>query len=410
MNLYVVELSNRKNILLNPNNKITDINNKIWILGTFLGKGSYGEVFEIRRDNENHFNYSCKFIEMKYGTIELDFMIQNCKKRLLNDFINKEKINHLAILELISYGNIIINNTEYIFIIVKKMASDLAMINIINKYVSINSIISMLIQIIYGIKYIHERGFIHNDIKSENILLDTKNNCYISDYGSVTKYSKKCLVKNKFYDGTLLFSSIDVNLHIGSKRSDIESLLYNLIEWIGYELPWIDTDNKEYVIGKKREFLNTDIKLYYDNAPNLLIKFKSYVELLFNQKDCNYINYNKLLELIIEEYTDESKMILFSNTIFDINNYKYIIYINKRMNNKLKSIFKTINYILIFKLKKNIDTDKLLNFIYSELNNEKFIYPYYYNMFLYLNKKISIQKFISSIEYYIYKYYYITST
>ncbi len=38
-------------------------------------------------------------------------------------------------------------------------------------------------QIAAGLRYIHRQGFIHRDIKLDNILLDSDNNCKICDFG-----------------------------------------------------------------------------------------------------------------------------------------------------------------------------------------------------------------------------------
>ena len=46
------------------------------------------------------------------------------------------------------------------------------------------------LQIAAGMSHIHERGFIHRDLKPQNILLNSKDQCLICDFGTVKKIKK----------------------------------------------------------------------------------------------------------------------------------------------------------------------------------------------------------------------------
>ena len=39
------------------------------------------------------------------------------------------------------------------------------------------------IQVLHGLAYIHKRGILHRDLKADNILVDMKGVCKISDFG-----------------------------------------------------------------------------------------------------------------------------------------------------------------------------------------------------------------------------------
>lgn len=106
----------------------------------------------------------------------------------------------------------------------------------------------------------HSCGFIHRDIKPQNILIGEEhtercNKIFLIDFGLSVQYLDEGgshLKPIKNYNsvvGTALFASI--NAHEGSelsRRDDIESLAYTLIYLCTGSLPW-----KNINIKKKKE-------------------------------------------------------------------------------------------------------------------------------------------------------------
>jgi len=107
---------------------------------------------------------------------------------------------------------------------------------------------------------LHQCGFIHRDIKPQNIVLglekkQASNKIYLIDFGLASQYlneNGQHIKPTKNYNsvvGTALFASI--NAHQGceiSRKDDIESLMYTLIYLLIGTLPW-----KNICIGKKKE-------------------------------------------------------------------------------------------------------------------------------------------------------------
>ena len=116
----------------------------------------------------------------------------------------------------------------------------------------LNTVCTIFDNMIVSLYKLHENGFIHNDIKLENILIGDDYNSnldklYLIDFGISSEYYnfKKSTHKPVEYDvpfkGTFRFSS--QNHHCGkisqSRRDDLESLIYMCIFCLTNQLPWI---------------------------------------------------------------------------------------------------------------------------------------------------------------------------
>ena len=123
------------------------------------------------------------------------------------------------------------------------------------------------------------------------------NQFYLLDFGLVTKYlqsngehRKFCTDERRAHAGTILFCSLDAHKGAQSRRSDLESLGYNLVYWLTNDLPWKDeTDNptvvhriKQKCLQNLHEFLTYS---FADKYPQFLYDyFKYLVQLDFEAK------------------------------------------------------------------------------------------------------------------------------
>jgi serine/threonine protein kinase len=103
-------------------------------------------------------------------------------------------------------------------------------------------------QMLRRIQTLHEHDYIHRDIKPGNFLLSrdkTSKTVYLIDFGMAIRYretsSKLHRKATTFRDfhGTYKYASKNVLLEISpSRRDDLESWFYCLIEFAAGDLPW----------------------------------------------------------------------------------------------------------------------------------------------------------------------------
>ena len=175
-------------------------------------------------------------------------------------------------------------------------------------------IIQIGIQLIESAESIHSAGYVHADLKLDNVMVDKENKVYLIDYGCAQKYKLPDGSHRLNGSGPNLFT----NVHFGSKnalhkqtisrRDDLIQIVYNLICLKNSFLPlrdYLPPDNDDLDEFKKfkmessaREFckrnntrqfieiLNECYGMLYDETPN-------YTKLKFMLKKI-ILNMNKL--------------------------------------------------------------------------------------------------------------------
>ncbi|CAD8127616.1 unnamed protein product [Paramecium sonneborni] len=138
-----------------------------------------------------------KIVQIENQKYAIKIFRNSYSSELIRKEINiLQQINHPNIIKMIE-GNI---ENKYI---ITELLNEMDLFDILTKKQNgfqINSIKYFSKQMALVIKYLHEKGFAHRDLKLENILLDENQNLRLCDFGMAEKMDKNLVQK---YLGTL---------------------------------------------------------------------------------------------------------------------------------------------------------------------------------------------------------------
>ncbi|OHS94747.1 Casein kinase I isoform delta-A [Tritrichomonas foetus] len=156
-------------------------------------------------------------------------------------------------------------------------------------------------QMLIRLQYLHTKGYVHCDIKPENIVVGKllkANQFFLIDMGLATRYiNKKSGEHVSFSDkcnfnGTPKYASC--NAHRGlrlSRRDDLESLGYTLIYLLTGSLPWATFSNSKDIMYCK---MNTSVKYLCDGLPEEFEIFMNSVKCLGFSDEPDYNHYREI--------------------------------------------------------------------------------------------------------------------
>ena len=229
-----------------------------------IGSGAFSTVSLVKNKKDN------KLYALK--RVELSKMMSNEKDNSLNEIRLLASVNHKNI---IAYKQSFYEESTNTLNLVLEYAdggdlqSKITAHKNIKKYFNEKTIWSIFIQMVYGIKELHDRNIIHRDLKSANIFLMKNGICKLGDL-NVSKVAKAGLLKTQ--TGTPYFASPEV---WGGKpyglKSDIWSLGCILYQMATLKMPFQGNNFKEVYnnISKCKYQPLPDI---YSNDLDLIIK------------------------------------------------------------------------------------------------------------------------------------------
>lgn len=146
-----------------------------------------------------------------------------------------------------------------------------------NHRFSADTVIEIGVQSITRLQSLHAEGFIHQDIKPENLMIDNEwgNAIYLIDFGIASHwraanqhvaFSTLADEGSKGIHGTEKYCSVDAHLGNQSRRSDMESLCFVLISLATGSLPWEELVKNDQLPKEERY----DLVLAKKQEPGLL--------------------------------------------------------------------------------------------------------------------------------------------
>ena len=317
-----------------------------------IGTGAFSTVSLVKSKKDNLI-YALK-------RVELNKMMPNEKDNSLNEIRLLSLVNHINV---IAYKESFYEeNTNTLNLILEyadagDLQSKISAHKSVQKYFNEKTIWSIFIQMVQGIKVLHDKNIIHRDLKSANIFLMKNGVCKLGDL-NVSKEAKTGLLKTQ--TGTPYFPSPEVrNGKPYGIKSDIWSLGCILYQMSTLKMPFQGNNFKE-VYNNVLKCKYPPLPEIYSKELNLIIKkmlqidpdkrpsaseiledpiIKEKMELLFNDNNKRINNEEKHNKSLIQNINNEFKINVDENN----NNINSNTNQNNR-NNLTSRLYKTVKY------------------------------------------------------------------
>ena len=116
--------------------------------------------------------------------VELHFYCRATKKEDLDNFAAKKNIKHLGVPDLKGHGSFIHRKKKLRFIVMPRYGTDLQtrIDESESKSLSLESTSHLATQIIDSLEYLHSQGYVHKDLKANNMIFqrDQKKGNYLN--------------------------------------------------------------------------------------------------------------------------------------------------------------------------------------------------------------------------------------
>jgi len=287
---------------------LKDLHKKTWKIGKSIGLGGFGEIYSaalLDGKTLSEEDYVVKVEPHSNGPlfVELHFYCRATKREDLDNFAAKKNMKHLGVPDLKGHGSFMHRKKKLRFIVMPRYGKDLqTRIDESKSSLSLESTSHLATQIIDSLEYLHSQGYVHKDLKANNMIFkrDQKgmnDKLFLVDFGLASRYLHLGIHRpfepdqRSAHEGTLEYVSRDGHLGCVSRRGDMECLLYVIIEWLGGHLPW-DTDEEE----RLKPTVIQQMKINAFHNINDFLKTKAFKDRTYPEVMEKMMNYDSKME------------------------------------------------------------------------------------------------------------------
>ncbi|KAK0406932.1 hypothetical protein QR680_018897 [Steinernema hermaphroditum] len=302
------------------------VNNRFRVLSN-IAHGSYGDIF-VGVDLKN----ASRKVALKFekttplSTYEAalnkesskDYLMYECS--IYGTLLHKETPGQADTVGFPkSYGTVKIGNIR-VLILDLLGPSIGSLFRYCDRKFSIHTIVNIGVQLIERIRHVHKSGIIHRDLKLENMVMGVQEKSHILhliDYGlsrRLTDKTRPVAQKKGRLVGTVKYMSINSHKMVEqSKRDDLESAGYVLVELLNGDLPWKGYCHSSFARSEVCEYvLRLKETANWERLCPYMAKFMSYVKSLKVDDEPDYdilIEWVKTIEVnVVAEIANFEKL------------------------------------------------------------------------------------------------------
>lgn len=263
-----------------------------------IGKGDFGEVFSVKNSKTQDMYTVKTFYE------DINKYPENFTDVLLYEINSQLNLNQRFISPIIGYNFIDLDGEKRLLTLSKYFTSSLKGI-IANKVHK--DPFEIINQISLGMRYLHSKDIIHQNLKPSNILIDDNDKLYISDFGSLkNKYKKSNELE---FNGTSIYTAPEIwKGENYTKSSDVYSFSIIAYEILTGSMPFQNLSPFQIIskiINGDRPKINSSVFLSYTPMYD---KYMNIIEKCWANDPENRPTFDQIVTFLgIEDENEEEK-------------------------------------------------------------------------------------------------------